>query len=92
MGRFLSLLCERPAQLMNLPKGKLEVGRDADVLVVDVKKLDTIKAENLHSKCQWTPYEGWPAIFPSSVFIRGEKLIQDNELLVKQGFGRFIGV
>jgi dihydroorotase len=92
MERLLSLLCERPAQLMNLPKGKLEVGRDADVIVVDLKKLDTIKVDHLHSKCHWTPYEGWPAIFPSSVFIRGEKLIENQELLVKQGFGRFVGV
>jgi len=89
--RLLSLLCERPAQLLSLPKGKLEVGLDADIIVVDVKKPEPIKAEQLHSKCAWTPFEGYPAIMPSSVFIRGEKVIENHEILVKPGFGRYIG-
>lgn len=89
---LLALLCERPAQIMNLPKGKLEVGRDADFIVVDLKKPDTITAERLHSKCGWTPFEGFQGFFPSFVFIRGEKIIGDNQLLVKQGFGKCRGV
>jgi len=89
---ILMLLCERPAQLLNLPKGKMEVGRDADFIVVDMKKTQTISAEALHSKCGWTPFEGFPAIFPSMMFIRGEKIIDDHQLLVKQGFGKYVGV
>lgn len=89
---LLSLLCEQPSQLLNLPKGKIEVGRDADFITVDMKKTGTIALEHLHSKCGWTPFEGWPAIFPSTMFIRGEKLIEDRQMLVKQGYGKFIGV
>jgi dihydroorotase len=88
--RLLSLLCERPAHLLGLPKGKLEVGLDADLIVVDFKQLEPIKAESLHSKCGWTPFEGRPAIMPSQVFIRGETVIDTRELLVKQGFGKNI--
>jgi dihydroorotase len=89
---LLSLLCERPAQLLKLPKGKLEVGFDADVMVVDLKTTEAITAERLHSKCSWTPFEGFPAVFPSLVFLRGEKLIEDHQMLMKQGFGRSVGV
>ena len=89
---LLSLLCERPAQLMNLPKGKLEVGRDADFMVVDFKKPDAIIAEHLHSRCGWTPFEGRPALFPSLVFLRGEKVIEDHQILVKPGCGKLVGV
>jgi dihydroorotase len=89
---LLALLCERPAQLLNLPKGKIEVGRDADFIVVDMKKTEPITAEKLHSKCGWTPFEGFPAIFPSMTFIRGEKVIDDHQVLVKQGFGTSVGV
>jgi len=92
LSTLLTLLCERPAQLLNLPKGKIEVGRDADFIVVDLKKTETITAEKLHSKCGWTPFEGFPAISPSTVFIRGEKVIEDRQMLVKPGFGRFVGV
>ncbi len=89
---LLTLLCEKPAQLLNLPKGKIEVGRDADVIVVNMKKTKTITAEKLHSKCGWTPFEGFQGIFPSMMFIRGEKVIDDQNILVKRGFGKKIGV
>jgi len=89
--KVISLLCQRPADLLNIPKGKIEVGKDADLIVVDLKDETRIKSDKLHSKCGWTPYESWPAIFPSHVFIRGEKVIDDYEIQVKQGFGRFAG-
>jgi dihydroorotase len=89
--RIISLLCQRPAELLNIPKGKIEVGRDADLIVVDLKDETRIKSDNLHSKCGWTPFEDWSAIFPTYVFVRGEKVIEDNEIQVSQGFGRFVG-
>jgi len=92
LATLLTLLCERPAQLINLPKGKIEVGWDADFIVLDMKKTETIAAEKLHSKCGWTPFEGFQGIFPSMVFIRGEKVIDDHQMLVKQGFGTCVGV
>jgi dihydroorotase len=92
LSTLLILLCERPAQILNLPKGKIEVGRDADFIIVDLKKTETITPEKLHSKCGWTPFEGFPAVFPSMIFIRGEKVIEDRQMFVKQGFGKFVGV
>jgi dihydroorotase len=88
---LISLLCERPAEILGIPKGKIEVGKDADFIVVDMKNDCKIKSNNLHSKCNWTPFEEWNAIFPSHVFVRGEKVIEDNEIQVSQGFGNFIG-
>jgi len=89
---LLAMLCERPAQLLNLPKGKIEVGRDADFIVVDLRKTEVITAENLHSKCGWTPFENFQAVFPSKLFIRGEKVIDDHQLLVQPGSGKCVGV
>ena len=89
--RLISLICERPAEILGLPKGKIEVGRDADFIVVDIKNDCKIRSKNMHSKCSWTPFEGWNALFPSHVFVRGEKVIEDNEIQVSQGFGNFVG-
>ena len=89
---LLTMLCERPAQLLNIPKGKIEIGRDADFIVVDLRKTEVITAENLHSKCGWTPFESFQAVFPSKLFIRGEKVIDDHQLLVQPGFGKCVGV
>ena len=89
--RLASLICGRPADLLGVAKGRIEVGYDADFIVVDMDKEVKIKGENLHSRCGWTPFEDWPAIFPEEVFVRGERLIQDGEIQVKQGFGNFVG-
>jgi len=89
--RIISLICERPAELLGISKGRIEVGRDADFIVIDLKDDCRIKSDNLHSKCGWTPFEDWSAIFPTHVFIRGEKLIEDHEIQVNQGFGSCIG-
>lgn len=89
--RVVSLLCIRPAELLQVNKGKIEIGRDADLIVVDLKDESKIKSENLHSKCGWNPFEDWSAVFPEVVFVRGEKLIDEGEIQVKKGFGRFVG-
>ena len=89
--RLVSIICERPAYIVGIPKGKIEVGRDADIIVVDLKKDCKIKSEYLHSKCEWSPFEDWSAIFPMHVFVRGKKLIEEHELRENQGFGRFVG-
>lgn len=90
--RLVSLLCTRPSDLLQIPKGRIAVGYDADLVVVDLKEDECkIKSENLHSKCGWTPFEGWPAVFPSDAFVRGEKLIEDHEIQESQGYGRFVG-
>ena len=89
--RLISLMCTRPAELIGIPKGKIEVGRDADFVVIDFKDVGKIRSDNLHSKCGWTPFEDWSVVFPECVFVRGEKLIEDHEIQVSQGFGRFVG-
>ena len=88
--RFFEVLCEKPAKLMGIPKGVLKVGYDGDVAVFDIRNVTKISADRLHSKAEWTPFEGWPAIFPLSVFIRGEQVVEDGECVGKPGFGRHV--
>ncbi len=76
---LVSAMAERPAEVFGLNKGRLEVGRDADLMVIDPRATVPIKINNLHSKCGWTPFEGWDAIFPHAVFVRGELVVEDGE-------------
>lgn len=81
-------LCEAPASLYGIKKGRIAEGYDADLMIVDMVEGSTrIKAETLHSKCGWTPYEGMEGVFPDAVFLRGELMI-DNGSQVGERKGR----
>ena len=77
----LSRCCSsRPAEIAGLNKGRIGVGADADLIVVDIRKSAKISADRLHSKCGWTPYEGMEAVFPALTMIRGEEVARGGEL------------
>ena len=78
---LVSRLCERPGELFGIPKGRIEVGYDADLVVADMMAGTEIRADRLHSKCGWTPYEGMSAVFPKAVFLRGEVMTEDGSLV-----------
>jgi dihydroorotase len=86
--RVIKLICENPSKLTRIQKGKIEIGRDADLAIFDHKDLRVIKGDNLHSKCGWSAFEGKKALFPKHVFLRGEIIIEDRELKVNPGFGK----
>ncbi len=91
--RLIKLISEKPAEIFGLNgKGKIEKGYDADFVIVDLRKENMVKAENLHYKVGWTPWEGiifkgWPIM----TILRG-KVIYDREIMVKPGYGRYIKV
>ncbi len=77
-----------PAKIFGFDKyGEIEVGNYANFAVFDPKDVRRIRARDLHSKAGWTIYEGLKAIFPREVYIRGEKVLEDGEVLVDKGFG-----
>jgi len=78
---LIKAACEKPAQLFGLNKGAIEEGKDADLLVLDPRAVTPINARKLHSKCGWTPFEGYEAIFPQAVFLRGQLLVEDGGLV-----------
>jgi len=53
-------LCfDNPNRIFRLGKGGILDAARADVVIVDSDKEWILEAEKLHSKCGWTPYEGW---------------------------------
>lgn len=81
LGVLVRALCSRPAELFGLRgKGTIEVGADADIAVFDPREVTEIRAEDLHYKCGWTPFEGWEAVFPKATFLRGVLVARDREL------------
>lgn len=73
-------MAERPAEVFSLNKGRIEVGREADLMIVDTRAMAGIKVNNLHSKCGWTLYEGKDAIFPHATYVRGMKVVDEGAI------------
>jgi dihydroorotase (multifunctional complex type) len=91
--RLSEISSERPAQIYGIypRKGCIGVGSDADMVVVDLDKEVTITNDNQITACGWTAYDGmkvkgWPIL---SV-IRGEIVMEEDQVLSKMGFGKFI--
>lgn len=90
--RLIQLLCEQPARLFNLQKGRIATGFDADIIAIDKRKMKKIPIEQLHSKAGWSPFEGFQAVFPSHVYIRGTSVIEAYEQQVSKGCGMMVPI
>jgi dihydroorotase len=70
--RVADLTARNPAEIFGLPrKGRIEEGRMADLVLVDPDAAREIRGADLHSKCGWTPFEGWTGVFPRLTMVRG---------------------
>ncbi len=80
--KAIDKLTSNPARIFGFDKfgyGEIEEGMLANFAVFDFSKECRISSRNLHSLCGWTPYEGYKAVFPSEVWLRGERVLPDVE-------------
>ena len=80
--RFVDLTSAGPARLVGIArKGRIAVGYDADVTVVDLKRRETITDKWTASRAGWTPYDGVKVTgWPIGTIIRGRKVMWDGGL------------
>jgi dihydroorotase len=71
-----------PARLFGIArKGRIAVGYDADVTVIDLKRRETITDKWVASRAGWTPYDGVKVTgWPVGTIIRGRKVMWDGDL------------
>jgi dihydropyrimidinase len=93
LNRMVELLCTNPAKLFGLypRKGTIAVGSDADIVVFDPEKTVTISAATHHSKSDYNLFEGTEVMgTPEIVLLRGQVLVEDDELVASPGVGQFV--
>ena len=84
-------MCSGPAEIWNMKrKGRIEVGYDADLTLVDMDLTQTVLNENQETKCGWTPWHGddltgWPIatwVMGKQVFkiVDGKSSFDDSRL------------
>jgi len=93
LNRMVELLATNPAKLFGLypRKGTIAVGSDADIVVFDPEKKVTISAKTQHSKVDYNLYEGTEVTgTPETVLLRGQVLVDGDELVAEPGIGQFV--
>jgi dihydroorotase len=80
--RFVDLTSAGPARLFGMAaKGRIAVGYDADLTVVDLKRRETITDRWIASRAGWTPYHGVRVTgWPVGTVVRGHKVMWEGTL------------
>lgn len=83
LSRLVELLCENPRHVFGCKtKGRIALGLDADLTLVDLKKNRTIENKWIASRCGWTPFDGMKVTgWPVMTIVGGVPVMQDNQLL-----------
>ena len=90
---WVRLCAEAPAKLFGLwpHKGSLRVGADADLVVWDPQRTQSLDANALHMATDHSPYEGMTSTgWPSLVTVRGKVVATDGRYVGEPGHGRFV--
>ena len=91
--KAVEVCCTNPAKIFGCApqKGSLSVGSDADVVIYDPKKSFVVSAGNMHSKVDYTIWEGKQISgYPIMVFSRGRLVYKEGSFVGSPGWGNFI--
>ncbi|HLK26222.1 MAG TPA: dihydroorotase [Caulobacteraceae bacterium] len=83
--RFVDLTSHGAARVFGMAlKGRMAVGYDADLTVVDLKARRVFKNEDQANKAGWTPFAGMEAKgWPVATIIRGRIVMRDDEVIAE---------
>jgi dihydropyrimidinase len=93
LNRFVELTSTAAAKIFGLfpKKGTIAVGSDADIVIFDPNREQTIGAATHHMRVDYSAYEGWRVRgVTETVLSRGRVIVENNEFKGKAGAGRFI--
>jgi dihydroorotase-like cyclic amidohydrolase len=92
--RLVAALCENPARAFGLypKKGSLDLGSDADVVILDPTVRVEIRADRMHSsKAYDNIYDGWTSTGAAvHTMQRGRDVLVDGKLVAGSGDGQFL--
>jgi dihydropyrimidinase len=93
VNEFVALTSTNHAKIYGLypRKGSIGVGFDADIVLWDPNRKETIRQEILHHGSDYTPYEGLAVTgWPIMTILRGEIVCEEGRILGTPGNGRFL--
>jgi dihydroorotase len=85
LDRFVDLTASGAQRIYGIKnKGRIAVGYDGDLTIVDLKAKRTITHAMMHTKAGWTPFDGMQVTgWPMATVIRGRVVMREDELIGK---------
>jgi dihydropyrimidinase len=93
LNRFVELTSTSPARIFGLfpRKGTIAPGSDADLVIFDPNKKQTLSAKTLHMKVDYNPYEGREVTGAADIVLsRGKVVVENGEFVGRAGSGSFL--
>jgi dihydroorotase len=83
LARFVDMTSAGPNRLFGIAnKGRIAVGYDADLTIVDLRRRETITNDWVASRAGWTPYAGVSVTgWPVGTIVRGRTVMWQGELV-----------
>lgn len=75
-------MCDAPARVWDLVgKGRLSPGYDADLVLVDLNRVQTVRNSEQETKSKWSPWDGVALTgWPVRTWVRGQTVFQDGRI------------
>lgn len=93
LNRFVELTSTAAAKIFGLfpRKGTIAVGSDADIVIFDPNREQTISAATHHMRVDYSAYEGWKIKGVTEVVLsRGNVIVENGEWKGETGAGQFL--
>jgi dihydropyrimidinase len=93
LNRFVELTSTAAAKIFGLfpRKGTIAVGSDADIVIFDPNREQTISAKTHHMRVDYSAYEGRRVRgVTETVIVGGQVIVENGEFKGKAGNGRFL--
>jgi len=88
--RVVEVFSTSPARIFGLypRKGAIQVGSDADFAIVDPHKRQTLRNEDMLSKCGWSSWDGREVVGVTlHTLVRGSFVYRDGKIVGRPGQG-----
>jgi len=91
--KLVEVCCYNPAQIYRLAprKGVIEVGSDADLVIVDLNREVQVGKKPAYADADFTAYADWKMKGgPVLTMVRGKIVMEEGKIVGRPGFGKYV--